>query len=392
MRKRMEISLLVFLLILPLLLTSALVSISKTGATGNGQRHVTLEENAPSWPMPENYTTEDYLNTTNPYSQISPQGEETDCEGSNPLYVLVFGDEEERSAVRALEGSPPRPYGWISWATMQLERGDESLTANFGIDIRILDFLEWDSDDSIEYMSDDFEYDLCDELLAEKGHYLDQWYAGEHWSNYVDCIIGITSQATPETASTWGVAPSHNELDQGKIFVLLKWMTYWKDDNLAQHEISHLFYADDHRSDVNCCVMASTHTHFQTIIWEGYFWFVFAYVPCDLTAYSWCPICYYRIESNRTRYLQTLTISATSGGETYPEPGTYKYNYGESVSVLAIASAGYSFVYWLLDGYPVYDRWIHVTMNSDHDIRAFFRRDNSGGGGGTPGMPTSILP
>lgn len=54
--------------------------------------------------------------------------------------MLVFADEEEREKTR--------PAGWTGWAKAQLERGDEALVANFGIDIRILGFLEWDSDDS----------------------------------------------------------------------------------------------------------------------------------------------------------------------------------------------------------------------------------------------------
>jgi len=46
--------------------------------------------------MPENYTTEDYLNTTNPYADtigpLSPLDEVDDPEGANPIYALIFGD------------------------------------------------------------------------------------------------------------------------------------------------------------------------------------------------------------------------------------------------------------------------------------------------------------
>jgi len=72
-------------------------SIPKVSATTTKDlRHVTpaLPEDIPREPMPENYTTEDYLNTTNPHSQIGLLGEESDPEGDNPIYVLVFGDEE----------------------------------------------------------------------------------------------------------------------------------------------------------------------------------------------------------------------------------------------------------------------------------------------------------
>jgi len=330
--------------------------------------------------MPENFTTEDYLNTTNPYSNLaSAQGaldEVDDPEGSNPLYVLVFGDEERRGMA----------FNWMEYATFQLERGDEALVANFGIDIRILGFLEWDSNDSIEYMDDPYEWDLCDELLADKGHYLRTWYDGEWWSNYVDAIIGLTGQSTPaDDPPTAGVAPSLNELNQGIIFVLLKWLGYWMDDNLVQHEVSHLYYAPDHpepQPPAPCCAMAY-HPHFQSWIWEDGLWWVFADIPCAYTAYSWCTNCHQTIQQNSGRYpLRTLTISASSGGTTNPTPGTYIYGNGSSVTVTATAYTFYVFDYWLLDGSTYYQNPITVTMDSDHTLTAYFQY--SGGGGGCP--------
>ena len=182
-----------------------------------------------------------YLNTTNPYSP----GEGNDEEGSRPLYVLVFGDEEERERVRYWKRYA---YDWAGWAEMQLERGDDRLVENFGIDIRILGFKDWDSDDSKDTMED-----LWYELESDTEQYLGQWYGGEWWSNYVDAIIGITDQTTTDGAV--GKAPGDDYLDQGKIFVLLKWQVYWADDNLVMHEVSHLYYAPDH--DPPCCVMAN---------------------------------------------------------------------------------------------------------------------------------------
>ena len=344
-----------------------------SATTTEDLRHVTtLPEPEP---IPES-TTEDYLNTTNPYSQINPLGEETDEEGSHPLYVLVFGDEEERPIVRRWIDDIAR-VEWDWWAKIQLERGDNFLVAEFGIDIRILDFLEWDSDDSIEYMDDPYGWDLCDELLADKGHYLRTWYDGEWWSNYVDAIIGITYQKTPKTPGTIGVAPSLNELNQGKIFVLLKWQVYWMDDNLVQHEVSHLYYAPDHpepQPPAPCCAMAY-HTHFQIWIYEGKLWNVWSWVSCSMTAYSWCTSCHQVIQQNSGRYpLRTLTISASTGGTTNPTPGTYIYGNGESVTVTATPDSGCYFNYWVLDETKVYDNPVTVTMDSDHDLKAHFTR------------------
>jgi len=321
-----------------------------------------LPEDVPSEPMPENYTTEDYLNTTNPYSQINPLGEENETEGSQPLYVLVFGDEEERDVLRWWD-NPLMRYGWGGWARLQLERGDEALVANFGIDIRILDFLEWDSADHLNTM-----YDLWYELEEDTEQYLRQWYSGQWWSNYVDAIIGITSQVDPNPA---GLAPGPGFLDQGRNFILLNWLVYWADDNLVQHEVSHLYYAPDHLE--HCCPMAS-HTHYQTWIWEDIIWWVFSDIHCSKTAYSWCTSCHQVIQQNSGRYpLRTLTISASSGGTTDPTPETYFYGNGESVAVTASAYSGYTFNYWLLDGVDCgSDLTITVTMDSDHTLTAYF--------------------
>jgi hypothetical protein len=372
--KKMLCAMLIFLL----LLTPIFLNIPKVGATEH-LRHVTQVPEVPREPMPENYTIEDYLNTTNPYSQINPLGEESDQEGGYPFYVLVFGDEEERDIIRA---DPTNPVSWDGYARLQLERGDESLVANFGIDIRILGFEEWDSDDSIQRMNDPDGPDLCDELLADKEHYLGQWYVGESWSNYVDALIGITDQATPgDPYAIAGLASSHAEMDEGKIFVLLKWQVYWMNDNLVQHEVSHLYYAPDHYD--TCCAMAY-HTHFQTFIYEDLLWMVFDTIPCALTAYSWCASCHQVIQQHRREYSAppTLTIAVSGRGTTDPPRGTYTYDYDETVWVEATPALHYDFDYWLVDGAKDYFEVIVVEMDSDHNVIACF--SSQGGGHGCP--------
>ncbi|MBS7632422.1 hypothetical protein KEJ15_02205 [Candidatus Bathyarchaeota archaeon] len=123
--------------------------------------------------IPENFN-ESYLNTTNPYSDIiaplSAIDEIDDMEAHHPLYVLVAGDEEERQNWRWLGKCH---LEWRSWAQLQIERGDEALAANFGIDIRILGFVEWDNDDGKNTMSS-----LWYDLESKTSHYLRQTWSG----------------------------------------------------------------------------------------------------------------------------------------------------------------------------------------------------------------------
>jgi len=271
--------------------------------------------------IPENFT-ESYLNTTNPHSNIvSPMSafdEIDDMEAHHPIYVLVAGDEEERQTWRWLGESP---VGWKSWEILQIERGDEALVANFGIDIRILGFLEWDSDDSLTSMSS-----LWYDLESKTSQYLGQVHCGNRWYNYVDAIIGITAQATPDEPNIPGIAPGPAYLDQGRIFAVLKWQVYWMDDNIVQHEFSHLFYADDHWDD--CCVMAG-HTHSQTWIYEDGLWWVFNDIPCAYTAYSWCDECLTVIDQHKSKYQSDLPILLYWYCPYFNKPMTIYYWYYE---------------------------------------------------------------
>lgn len=68
----------------------------------------------------------------------------------------------------------------------------------------------------------------------------------------------------------------------------------------------------------------------------------------------------------------TLTISSTTGGTTSPSPGAQSYTEGTVVSVSAIPNSGYKFLYWKLDGVINYDNPISVTMNTNHQLDAYF--------------------
>ena len=68
----------------------------------------------------------------------------------------------------------------------------------------------------------------------------------------------------------------------------------------------------------------------------------------------------------------SLTISAGSGGTTSPSPGTYWYDAGTPVSVTANAYTNYVFDHWILDGGYYTQNPITVTMNSNHNLQAYF--------------------
>jgi hypothetical protein len=86
-----------------------------------------------------------------------------------------------------------------------------------------------------------------------------------------------------------------------------------------------------------------------------------------------------------------FTIQPSQWGTTDPPPGTYEYEYGQSISVTAIPSDDEEFDCWYLDDQYYYPNPIPVTMNSDHILAAYFMKycnlsigaDSIPSGGGT---------
>ncbi len=81
----------------------------------------------------------------------------------------------------------------------------------------------------------------------------------------------------------------------------------------------------------------------------------------------------------------TLTIITTTGGTTDPSPGSYTYDVGTVVSVTATPEADYRFDHWELDGAFYSEQLtVEVTMDSDHELKAFFEY--------SPSLSVSISP
>jgi hypothetical protein len=317
-KKDKKIATAMCLLLLPGIIGSALIASVKATDGDSLCATPALPENIPKEPI-----NKEPISATN-YQILDWQedilNEIYEMEGINPIYVLVFGDEEERNIYRSFPSVFPFPpaRNWTEWATYQIERGDEALCRNFSIDIRILGFLNWESNDGFDSM-----YNLWYQLEGETKSYLRTWYTGKYWSNYVDAIIGITAQDTPATPIA-GLSSGPDYLKKGRVQTLLKWQCYWADDNLVQHEVSALFYATDHIQGP-CCVMA-LHTHYYTTLYEdGWIWLVFNDVYCAYTSYTWCCDCYGIIYIHRFDYMlndprhQKLPWEGSCGGvSNYP--------------------------------------------------------------------------
>ncbi|MDH5374626.1 MAG: hypothetical protein OEW95_02300 [Candidatus Bathyarchaeota archaeon] len=124
-------------------------------------------------------------------------------------------------------------------------------------------------------------------------------------------------------------------------------------DGVNTHKISWQFSGCTTASDVDfACGMYTA---------EGAFphWTVEVYVY-DYTNIAGIPVELWRDTLTWTTH--HLSISATYSGTTTPTPGTYRYDYCESVTVKASATQShYKFSYWTLEGATAYGNPINVT-------------------------------
>ena len=67
----------------------------------------------------------------------------------------------------------------------------------------------------------------------------------------------------------------------------------------------------------------------------------------------------------------TLSLSASSGGTTDPQPGDYIYDHAERISLSASPDDGYNFVGWSGDILGI-DGTQYITMDSDKSVKANF--------------------
>ena len=87
----------------------------------------------------------------------------------------------------------------------------------------------------------------------------------------------------------------------------------------------------------------------------------------------------YTIQANFAINTHTLTTGSSAGGSvTTPGEGTYTYDYGTVVDIIATPDVGYSFVNWTGDVGTIADvnaATTTITMNGDYTIQANFAED-----------------
>jgi len=240
----------------------------------------------------------------------------------------------------------------------------DSFHTTFSITFEIRQFVYWDSNDAITDT-----YYLLQEAIAENDGVWDpqnNCYVfngktieiGGHLYR-IDLLMAFTGQ----DMDMYGLSPP---MWNASIY---KYPSY----TLMRHELSHQYWVG-HCSDPNCVMN-----------------------PSFPLKFDWCGTCEQFLLANRDKWVTEYqaTISTTIGGQTNMPAGKYLFNRGTEITINAIPSEGYTFNYWLIDGWQtVTTNPITLTMNSDKTITVYFAQNPSTSGGvfsgGLSHSPTTL--
>jgi len=228
--------------------------------------------------IPEGTIT--FIDTTNPYK---------DWYNGDPLEEWGI-EEAYRSidVVLALDEEAVDKWG-IDYTVKAVERGDEALVHHYIIDLTINEIITYESDDSIEWMDPDtaaaWGYPDAPTLYEEAF----DLFNGE-FDEGSDIVIAVTGQ---ETWDYWiaGLAPATAVMGSNTL-ILVRFVIYWTDDNIVQHEVAHCYNCNDHPEDLDLwCPMAGYADYVWFLYEDGNLYDYFCNIPRGVMTYDWCSDC-----------------------------------------------------------------------------------------------------
>jgi hypothetical protein len=164
----------------------------------------------------------------------------------------------------------------------------------FDIWFSMIAYKFWDSCDSPASADE-----MMDEAISETG-----FYTGMQVGSYVaDILIVFTDQDIP---GCYG----YSDRELGVVLVEETYSTYvgQATDNVLQHELSHLYYCDDHWEAGLDCVMNC----YPTEVGFQY------YVPTALVTNNWCSSCIDTINNHRSSWGTHITGGGGGGSSAGP--------------------------------------------------------------------------
>jgi hypothetical protein len=210
-----------------------------------------------------------------------------------PVRVWVVADEEFRS--KNYETTWFQSVGWEDYVKSVVERSDDRLYEQFGIDLCIVSVGAWQSDNT------KYGDALFDDVLAKTG-----------FKTFETCINGqVINVLIAFTGQYLGYCAGAIEY---KRVIMMQYNVYWADDNVLRHEVSHLFGAHDHIDGSDpCyfedCVMSYRKVPIEYWTEDGWVWYVGNTVSLAAISNNWCSECQSTIRWKQIYFLFPRCVS-----------------------------------------------------------------------------------
>jgi len=192
----------------------------------------------------------------------------------------------------------------IFYAELQTQRASYYFEQVFNIRLAVVDVTSWhrDKTDGVQTL---------DEVIQETGFERGMYRNGHR----VEALLAWTYSELP-----FGLGSAYGLTDILLSACIVRPVVYWVDDNVVQHETSHLCNASDGREDnhPNCfgsnCIMSYGQTYVGTRQEDGGEWQVNSFVRKPLVYNGWCDISYEEIEMGKYLFLGYDNPTCPSGG------------------------------------------------------------------------------
>lgn len=198
--------------------------------------------------------------------------------------------------------------GWKKAAENIVERGDNYLFQTFKANVQIVGWLSWQSNDALSDVGGRL-HELADDL---------------GWGQDKKAIlVGFTEQKMYDGEIEVAGAAFNQKVNQTKA-LLINPQAYWADDNLFQHELSHILGLEDHKSlypeNLPNCIMSYKTVYISTWTEDGWMWFIFSNVMLAFVTHEYCGECKSTILSTLNMYYKNNNEHPTwvGGGRNFP--------------------------------------------------------------------------
>jgi len=193
------------------------------------------------------------------------------------------------------------PHGIMNgflYAQLQIRRASSYFEATFDVELVVVKTVTWHKDETDAS-------DALVEVIRETGFYSGMQIDGV----IVEALIAYTVSELVEGGVSYSGAT-----DDTQPVAIIRYLSYWSDENIIQHEVSHLMNAEDGWYDplsgsgnyecyASDCIMSYRLVYVETIEEDGVVWDLNTYLPSAFVYNDWCSKSYGEVNEGKASFL-----------------------------------------------------------------------------------------